>query len=136
MLVPAWRLGVLACVALVVSLQAGCGNSGVQRYRLSGMVTYDGKPVPAGQLRFEPNVSKGGKGPIGFAQIRDGAFDTDDQGKGPVVGPMRVLVRGYVSAKDFAPELFPQHTMELDISSSDRDMTIEVPVKKRGQAKR
>ena len=64
-----WMLLISGSLALV-----GCGGaveSGPPRFRLSGKVTFDGKPVPAGTIYFEPAT-----GPAGSAQIKDGQYDT------------------------------------------------------------
>lgn len=127
-----WRsrplIAALLIPGLIAASAVGCGKGGVGRLRVQGSVTHSGKPVPAGQVRFEPNASKGGSGPVGFAKIVDGEFDTSLYGgKGPVAGPMRVKVTGYVSAKPFAPELFPRHTEEVDIAKGNRDLVIDVP---------
>lgn len=107
----------------------GCGGSGgVERFDLEGSVTYNGQPVPAGELRFEPNRSKGGSGPVGFTQIRDGQFDTASVGKGPVAGPIRVKITGYVSAEAFARELFPAFITEIDVDDNQDDLKFEVPL--------
>lgn len=108
---------------------AGCGKSGVQRLNISGDVTYDGQPVPHGEVRFEPNASKGGSGPVGYATVSDGHFDTRNEDKGPVEGPVRISVTGYTSAKAFAPQMFPTHTLEVDLDSSQSTLDIEVPAK-------
>lgn len=116
-------------VALAVLLAAvGCGDSGPQRVRIQGSVTYEGKPVPAGQLRFEPDASRGGAGPVGFARILEGRYDTAS-GKGPVPGPMKVRIRGYVSAKAFAPEMFPSRTIEVDVDRESDEIDLVVPKK-------
>lgn len=120
-------IGSLCCVALFI---AGCGKSGVPRLDLSGVVTYKGQPVPAGEIRFEPDLSKGGKGPAGFAAIIDGKFDTSLEDKGPVAGPIGITVIGYTSSEAFAPALFPEHEYKTNLSESDYDFNIEVPEKK------
>lgn len=119
-------------VAIVAAALVGCGDSGVPRLDLHGKVTYEGKPVPAGELRFEPNVSKGGSGPIGFASIVDGEYDTRDEDKGPVSGPVRVTITGYKSAEAFAPTLFRKHRVELDLDGSQRQYDFDVPVQGQG----
>ncbi len=52
--------------AAVLSLSfAGCSSQdGPVRYTLSGTITMpDGKPVPAGEINFEPDGQAGNKGP-------------------------------------------------------------------------
>lgn len=112
---------------LLIASMIGCGKSGVQRLDLSGAITHNGKPVPAGQIRFEPNASKGGSGPAGYTSIVDGRFDTSSEDKGPVPGPVRIKVTGYVSSKAFAPAMFPTYTYEVDIVESSRSFDIDVP---------
>ncbi|TWT40639.1 hypothetical protein [Botrimarina hoheduenensis] len=114
---------IVASTAMVL----GCGGSGVQRLDLSGTVTYDGQPVPAGELRFEPNASKGASGPAGYATIVDGEYDTRNEDKGPVPGAVRIKVIGYVSAREFAPQLFRPYTMEADLTESSGSYDIDVP---------
>ncbi|MFO1002073.1 MAG: hypothetical protein U0936_17195 [Planctomycetaceae bacterium] len=82
------RSGML-CVLLVFALGCGGGDSGPQRYRVSGKVTFNGKPVPAGSIYFETS-----EGPSGGAQIIDGNYDTDS-GKGVVGGPHDVVIQGF-----------------------------------------
>ncbi len=52
------------------------------RYTLSGTITMpDGKPVPAGEINFEPDGQAGNKGPASMAQIRQGKYSLPkDQG--------------------------------------------------------
>jgi hypothetical protein len=33
---------------------AGCGQEGISRYEISGTVTFQGQPVPEGNIAFEP----------------------------------------------------------------------------------
>ena len=42
-------------LAASVCFVAGCGQSGTRRYNVEGTVTIGGKPVPAGEVRFEPD---------------------------------------------------------------------------------
>ncbi|HJZ57850.1 MAG TPA: hypothetical protein VKE74_23020 [Gemmataceae bacterium] len=72
------RSGVLA---LVLALAAGCGG-GEKLYDVSGTVTFDGQPVPAGRVYFDPDPTAGGSGPQGSAAIKDGKFDTAVEGRG------------------------------------------------------
>ncbi len=55
---------------------AGCGKKGPARYRVSGSVTYKGKPVPVGAIQFTPDVSKGNTSPSAFAAIKDRRYDS------------------------------------------------------------
>lgn len=55
---------------------AGCGPPKERVYRVFGDVTFKGKPVPKGNVYFDPDLSKGTKGKQGFASITDGKYDT------------------------------------------------------------
>jgi hypothetical protein len=89
-----WR-GCLVGMALLAS--SGCGGEGLHRYRVSGSVRFEGKPVPVGEIYFEPDSRQGNTGPTGFAEIRDGRYDTagNPPGKGAVAGAQQVRINGY-----------------------------------------
>ncbi len=59
-------LFLLACLTL-----AGCPDGRPQRYQLSGKITFDGKPVPAGWIIFTPE-----SGPGASANIENGRYET------------------------------------------------------------
>lgn len=67
-------------VALVVGIGlaslAGCGGQdGPQKYTLEGAVNLaSGKPVPAGEISFEPDSGAGNKGPASMTQIKQGKY--------------------------------------------------------------
>jgi hypothetical protein len=69
---------------LVVS--AGCSSKGT----VSGKVTYQGKPVPAGTVIFVPLAGGGGF----TANIRDGAYTVE----GLPLGPVKISVSTPVNA--------------------------------------
>ncbi len=80
-------LGILLAVA-------GCGEDGPKRYQVSGRVTYQGNPIPVGEVVFEPDPSKNNSGPGSVAQIKDGAYRTEP-GMGVVGGPYIVRIVGF-----------------------------------------
>ena len=84
-----WR----CLVGLAAVLLPGCGPSGAGRYDVSGAVTYDGQPVPAGLVIFEPDASKGNTGPASYATIQQGRYATQP-GEGAVGGPILVRIMG------------------------------------------
>jgi len=65
-------------------LLAGCGSSDVDRYKVSGTVTYKGEPVKAGQVIFESDPAEENTGPQSYARIKNGVFQTRSIG-GPVI---------------------------------------------------
>ncbi len=78
------------CVFLI-----GCRNEEPDCTAVHGSITFQGKPVPAGTIVFEPDASRGNQGPSGFANITDGQYDTRDGGKGVRPGAVVVWVSGF-----------------------------------------
>lgn len=76
---------------------SGCsGGDSQKRFRLTGAATFDGKPIPFGEVLFTPDGNKGNSGAQGIAPIRDGKFDTSmPDGKGIGGGPMMIRVTGF-----------------------------------------
>jgi hypothetical protein len=121
-------------LASVLFCCAGCGDKGPQRYQFAGKVTYQGQPVPAGIMYFDPDVP-GNDGPQGHATIKDGAYDTRLLGnQGP--GGGRYLVRIYAHDGVPVPELpmgkllFPEVIVPKDLPKADGPLDIVVPPQK------
>lgn len=85
---------ILACVPTLWLSGCGLSESVATRYDATGTVTYQGKPVPYGEIVFEPDSSKGNSGPASRAEIKDGAYATEKE-KGVVAGATRVRISGY-----------------------------------------
>jgi hypothetical protein len=84
---------------LAVAAIAGCGSGdGLDRKLISGTVTCDGKPLPAGSILFEPDTYQSGTAVGGT--ILDGSF-TIAQRDGPVPGSYKVRI--YMSSGIQAP---------------------------------
>jgi hypothetical protein len=83
-----------ACVCLaLLAVGAGCSDDdGLARVVVSGSVTYDGKPVEKGQIRFVPQ--QGTSGPVTIDPIDGGRYTTTNTGGVPV-GLHRVEITGY-----------------------------------------
>ncbi len=120
----------------------GCGGSDAPEvYHVSGTVTFDGKPVPAGRIRFVPDTSKGNSGPPGYAQIVDGKFDTESEGgQGHVSGPMIVSIQGHdpatqgeASPDDLDAEpsgggaLFPTYQTPVELPKETTTQDFKIP---------
>ena len=89
---PARFFGV-AVLILGLALLQGCG-SGQKKMALTGKATFNGNPIPAGTITFDPDEKKENKGPQGRATIKDGVYKTDAD-FGPVSGPNIVRIEGY-----------------------------------------
>ena len=115
--------------ALAVVL-AGCGESGPTRQRVSGKVTFDGKPVPAGQIVFEPDASAGNKGPAGSADISDGQYDTQAAGIGTVGGAHLVRITGLEgkpTGDARVNPLFNTYETKVDLGQGPATKDFDVP---------
>jgi hypothetical protein len=130
---------VTVCVAaLVLSAVAGCGPAGPARHPVEGAVTYAGKPLPRGTIRFDPDGTKGNTGPVGMAEIVDGRYATKaDGGRGPLQGPLVVWISGYPPAdpaKEFQPPLFSDYRVEIKLepsASGPTQLDFDVPAQRR-----
>ena len=88
-------------VAGLAIMLNGCGDRGPERVRVSGLVTYDGKPVAEGRIRFTPDASS--NMPVSGAYIVDGRYQADSHGGVPV-GAYKVQIEAYTPTD---PSLLP-----------------------------
>jgi hypothetical protein len=122
---------------LMVLLAAGCGPRGLARYSLEGTVTFDGKPVPGGQVILEPDSGADNRGPGAYCDITDGRFTTPP-GRGHVGGPHRLRIMGFVFTTDTSTgdrmgrPLFPPYDMRLDLprANARQDVIVPTPAQK------
>lgn len=121
-------------LVLTAGLIAGCGGSDrPTTYSLTGKVTFDGKPVPAGTVTMLPDASGGGLGAA--VAIKDGAFATEP-GKGHTGGKYIIQVTGFDGVPipsgeggmdPMGTQLFPPYDTKVDLPESDHAITIDVP---------
>src|SRR5947207_3360144 len=97
----------------LVCLLIGCfAENGPTRYRISGTVTFNGQPVPHGEILFTPDSSQGNSGPQGIATIQDGRYDTDgSRAPGVAGGPTIVQV---TALADPSGKLLCEHQFGID----------------------
>jgi hypothetical protein len=111
----------------------GCGKDGPSRLDVWGAITWKGQPVPSGVIFFEPNTTKGNKGPQGFALIKEGKFDTRyERSKGCMAGPHVATIQGgdgqgKTSGRPYGRSLFASYNVEIDIPPDGGEINIEVP---------
>lgn len=122
-------LALTAGAALLMA--AGCG-SGERLYHLSGAITYQGRPVPAGTIVFEPDATKGNTGASGYAKIKDGRYDTKaPECKGTVGGPHLVRILGLdgIARGELlnGMPMFPEYSTMADLPQEDSTKDFEVP---------
>lgn len=116
----------------------GCnfGNDSLERYELSGAVTYDGKPIPYGEISFAPDTAKGNSGPGAVATILEGAYHVTGE-KGLIGGPHVITVTGYTGVPDNAAvmagtasqpkPLFAPFSTSDDLPRGDATHDVEIP---------
>jgi len=86
---------ILSALALFMT---GC-ESKPPMSQISGTVTYKGKPIPAGNVMFTPDVSIAG-GQIRMFMVTDGVFDSSkDPSPGLMPGKYDVTIAGYDGKK-------------------------------------
>jgi hypothetical protein len=122
---------VLSISTLTLALFAsGCGERGPQRVRVTGLVTFEGQPVPYGNITFEPDTSQGNSGPQGYAKIQDGKYDSDIGGIGPCPGPQTVIVEGYPELGKEKPgqgRLVFNHRTSWDLPTTPATKDFDIP---------
>jgi hypothetical protein len=115
-------------IALTV---AGCAARGPQRWDLSGQVTYNGKPLPAGVILFDPDVTRGNDGPGGFANVKDGTYDTRKEGRGVIGGPHLVRIQGFDGKPGaelpLGNVIFAEYTIAADLPRQAGTFDFDVP---------
>jgi hypothetical protein len=118
----------LLIVCCVLALPACGGASSV--YDVSGEVTFDGKPVPAGRIFISPDLALKNDGPQGFADIHDGKFDTRQGGRGAVSGPVVFRIEGYekgADARSVGKRLFMDFEIKRELPKQANSQTLGVP---------
>jgi hypothetical protein len=76
-----------------VASLAGCGGDrGPERVVVSGTVTYNGKPIPNGSIRFMPTAAS--PVPMAGAAIKDGEYKVEAHGGIPV-GTHKIEIDAY-----------------------------------------
>lgn len=81
------------CMATMV----GCGGGGgIEKVVVSGTVTWQGEPVPNGEIRFQPVGDT--EGPVAGAPIKDGKYTVEGRGGVPV-GKHLVKIQAYRAAQ-------------------------------------
>jgi hypothetical protein len=116
------------CLSLAV---AGCGPRMPKGLvAVEGDVTFQGRPVPYGEVVFEPDPAQGNRGPQSRCSISNGAYATR-AGYGAPIGPVIVTVTGLTRPPFFdyreAKPLFEPHTFTADLQAASPRLDIVVP---------
>lgn len=129
----------VASVCALVSV-LGCGSAvnDPRSNHVKGSVSFKGAPVVFGDIRFIP-----ASGPAGYAQIKDGKYDTSAEGgKGTVAGKHKVVINGFDGVAKPEAELpngeplFPEFNAEVDIAAGGATEDFDVVVQKKQNVNR
>lgn len=113
-----------------ISSAAGCGDNDPRTIQISGTATFNGEPIPFGQILFEPDAALGHAGPAGFALITDGKFNTRLSGKGIASrGAYVVRIHGQTARlTERADKILPLfNPYEVRIEITDPTQNFDVP---------
>lgn len=129
------RKGLALVLIGALAAASGCsGSGGPPRYEVWGTVTFDGKPVPKGFIKFTPDTAQGNSGPGGGAEIKDGHYRTAT-GKGVSGGPHVVHIVGYDGVATSAEgeelpdgqSLFTPYQTTIDFPKEKVEHNFEIP---------
>ena len=126
-------------VASLVVITSGCtGDTNGASFNITGTVTYDGKPVPAGYIKFIPKAG----GATGFARITDGKYTTASGAKkrGIEAGDYTITVDGFDGVSVVDPDdpeqelgagkqVIDRYMIEKSFLAEDQVLNIDVPKK-------
>jgi len=127
-----WKC-LLALTILLASV--GCGGSGgtAQQFQISGTVSFNGKPVPTGEIVITPDVAAGNTGEGSYAVIKNGKYETAP-GQGISGGAYLLLLTGSqgngnaeVTEPDQGKTLFSSYELKHTFPKEDAIFDIEVP---------
>jgi hypothetical protein len=119
----------------LLAIAIGCSRS---PYQLSGAVTYDGKPVPVGEIVFMPDPAEGNRGPGVLAEIKDGRYEMP-LNKGHIGGAYVARLTGFDGAPAKAvglvdprgTPLFVDYTEKLKLPEQSTTHDFAVPPQKK-----
>ena len=115
----------VVCILLLGSCASGCGG-GASGYRVSGTVNFNGKPVPAGKIYFRPDGSKNNTGATGYADIKDGHYDTSlPGGQGAPSAAVIIMVEG--TDPNAAPDAKSSPDVTVKLLFSGYEVPAELP---------
>jgi hypothetical protein len=115
----------------ILAIASSCSSKSSGRVDVWGTVKFKNKPVPAGLIVMNPDLSKGNEGPQGMAEIRGGRFDTRRSDKGAPSGPVVFMIDGFDGvAQGESPSgkpLFIGYKLSFDLPKQASEQNIDVP---------
>jgi len=135
------RLTTLPLIFALAFTLSGCPFSSsdqLKRYPLSGTVTFQGKPVPKGDIYFEPDSKAGNSGPASNGYIENSQYKINKE-HGVVGGAYIVRIKGYAEPVNSggpiptlrgAP-LFPEYVTNVELPLKAAEQNFEIPAHKK-----
>ena len=120
----------LAVLAAILGLAAGCSGPDAHTVQLSGKVTFKGQPVPAGYISFTPDFGKGNPGKeVRVVQIKDGVYDSaQEKNTGVYPGPTIIRIAGFdgkpLSRYPQGKQIFNPHEMHETVEGGTKDFDV------------
>lgn len=117
----------------VAALGCGGGANDANKADVRGTATFRGTPIPIGRIEFLPDESQGNSGSAGYAMIERGAFDTQDNGRGPVAGKLVVRISGFdgksrpAEELEYGNALFEPYQTTIEAAAGEQQMDFRVP---------
>ena len=136
----------LALFVVCTVLLSGCGSKPYTLTHVVGDASFDGSPIPYGQVEFYPEDKSH---PKGFAEIVDGQFDTsiEEGNDGIVLGKYEIRVSAYtgraadeedeVAAADaeLPAPLFLGYPMKVEVTGETCQFEVPADAKGHGTGK-
>ena len=113
------RLSFALAIVIGLAAVAGCGK---KQGQLSGTVTFQGKPVPDGEIMLTPDDKRGNQGPGVLVAIKDGKFQTPTT-RGHWGGAYLATISGYRGTDT----LFSNYEMQIELPEGDATYDFEIP---------
>lgn len=121
-------------LAIMLGGLVGCssGSNELDRYALTGDVSFQGEPVHHGMITLEPDSARGNTGPASTAMIKDGQYQIE-QIRGIVGGAYVARLTGYGDTVEnsgpdpnFGPPLFEEYEVRLELPAENSSRTFEI----------
>jgi len=126
----------LALLCSVSTVLCGCSGSAdsLNRFSVSGTVTFNGEPLQDGTIFFQPDSAKGNSGPGSLGEIKDSQYKIDKT-RGVLGGAYIVRITGYEPPPPATgpmpvrrgAALFPEHEQHIEIDPKSRVLDFQIP---------
>ncbi len=124
---------ILTSSFILLAALGGCAEK--KTFDVSGTVIFNGKPLPAGVVWFDPDSAKGNDSSQGFAYVKEGQFDSKEKGRGIRGGAYIIRVEGFDGKpwkeSKLGLPLFTDYQEKRDVSIAAAKLEIEVKIQKK-----